>query len=277
LDEPRYLSYPTIIFFNPNAQNYQSQVHSPNAFWLKLFVSNNINVLAWNYRSYGRSEGVPDPYSSYHDSESMLKFLVEELGAKGKIGCFGRSLGGTMATHIANNYPEFIDFLFVDRSLGNLQRMSESSFVGSYSKSIYYYFSRNWAVNSDQNFHQVKCFKLLTQDPNDNTIDQYCALNAQVARVACEASIGPTRYESSKYPLRIERAYNTLRHLFLIESKLSLAVRSSKGGKTKRNSNKRKNRALGYAINEDDPEPAYSGDAAPAVGAQSAGEKDSKS
>lgn len=102
---PAYLQYPTIIFFNPNAQNYQSQVHSPNAFWLKLFVSNNINVLAWNYRSYGRSEGLPDPYCSYHDSESMLKFLVEELGVKGKIGCFGRSLGGTMATHIASNYP----------------------------------------------------------------------------------------------------------------------------------------------------------------------------
>lgn len=79
----------------------------------------------------------------------MLKFLVEKLGVKGKIGCFGRSLGGTMATHVANNYPDFVDFLFVDRSLGNLDCMSESSFIGNYSIAILRYFSRNWVVNSD--------------------------------------------------------------------------------------------------------------------------------
>lgn len=146
-------------------------MHSPNAFWLKLFVSNNVNVLAWNYRSYGRSEGVPDPYASYHDSESILKFLVEKLGVTGKIGCFGRSLGGTMATHIASNYPKFIDFLFIDRSLGNLDCMASSSFLGRYSQAILRYFSRNWVIKSDENFHNVKCFKMLTQDPNDGTID----------------------------------------------------------------------------------------------------------
>ena len=153
-------------------------MHSPNAFWLKLFVSNNINVLAWNYRSYGRSEGTPDPYTSYHDSESILKFLVETLAVTGKIGCFGRSLGGTMATHIASNYPNIIDFLFIDRSLGNLDCMAQSSFLGSYSQSILSFFSRNWVIKSDANFLNVKCFKMLTQDPNDGTVDQYCALNA---------------------------------------------------------------------------------------------------
>lgn len=54
-----------------------------------------------------------------------------------------------MATHVANNYPDFVDFLFVDRSLGNLDCMSESSFIGNYSIAILRYFSRNWVVNSD--------------------------------------------------------------------------------------------------------------------------------
>ena len=101
-----------------------------------------------------------------------------------------------MATHVANNYPDFVDFLFVDRSLGNLDCMSESSFIGNYSIAILRYFSRNWVVNSDQNFLNVKCFKMLTQDPNDGTIDQYCALNAQVARVTCDKIFGLDRYES---------------------------------------------------------------------------------
>jgi len=102
---PVHLHHPTIIFFNPNAQCYQQQVHNPNAFWLKFFVKHQMNVMAWNYRDYGRSGGTPDPYCSYHDGESILKFLIEDLGVKGKIGCFGRSLGGTMATHLACNYP----------------------------------------------------------------------------------------------------------------------------------------------------------------------------
>ena len=61
--------------------------------------------MAWNYRDYGRSGGTPDPFTSLHDSESILKFLIKELGIKGKIGCFGRSLGGSMASHIAFHYP----------------------------------------------------------------------------------------------------------------------------------------------------------------------------
>lgn len=105
LESPEYLKYPTMIFFNPNAQCYQQQVHSPNAFWLKFFLTTEVNVFAWNYRSYGRSTGTPDPYLCYHDSERCLEFLIKELGIKGKIGCFGRSLGGTMATHLANKYP----------------------------------------------------------------------------------------------------------------------------------------------------------------------------
>ena len=57
--------------------------------------------MAWNYRSYARSEGVPDPFSSYHDSESVLRFIIKDLGVKGKIGVFGRSLGEVMATNLA--------------------------------------------------------------------------------------------------------------------------------------------------------------------------------
>jgi pimeloyl-ACP methyl ester carboxylesterase len=108
--------------------------------------------MAWNYRNYGRSEGTANPYASYHDSEAILKFVKEDLGIQGKIGCFGRSLGGTMATHLACNYPQDIEFLFIDRSLGSLGSMSESSFLGTKTQLIYKMFSRHWIVNSGVNF-----------------------------------------------------------------------------------------------------------------------------
>ena len=88
-------------------------------------------MFAWNYRSYGRSTGTPDPYLCYHDSERCLEFIIKDLGIKGKIGCFGRSLGGTIATHLANKYPMHIYFLFVDRSLGSLDAMCDSIMFGT--------------------------------------------------------------------------------------------------------------------------------------------------
>ena len=96
-------------------------------------MSKRHNVITWNYRSYGRSTGMPNPFNTMHDAEAILKFITEDLGCKGKIGCFGRSIGGTIATHLANKYPEYIDLLFIDRSLGNLDIMSMSTFTGDYS------------------------------------------------------------------------------------------------------------------------------------------------
>lgn len=201
----------------------------------------NVNVMSWNYRSYGRSTGEPNPYNTFHDAETVLKFLIEEIGIKGKIGCFGRSIGGTIATHLAKNYPEYIDFLFIDRSLGSLDVMSESTFLGNYSKKILSYFSQNWVLESDRNFLEAKCFKMLSQDPKDTIVNQYCALNAQVARVACDNLIGENRFNTARHPLKIEKSLSALRLLFLIEAKLNLLIR--KQGKTKRAQTKKKNKA----------------------------------
>ena len=118
--------------------------------------------MAWNYRDYGRSGGIPDPYTCYHDSESILKFLIKDLGLKGQIGVFGRSIGGAMATHLANHYPQYIDFLFVDRSLGSLRTMSQNLMLGEYNMHLLLCFTMNWVIESDKNFYEAKCFKMLT-------------------------------------------------------------------------------------------------------------------
>lgn len=51
-----------------------------------------------------------------------------------------------MASHLAARFPEVIDFLFVDRSLGNLTSLSESRVLGEYTRSLYKTFSRNWEI-----------------------------------------------------------------------------------------------------------------------------------
>jgi len=42
------------------------------------------------------------------DSEKVLEYMLNELKLKGKIGVYGRSLGGIASTHLANKYPDII-------------------------------------------------------------------------------------------------------------------------------------------------------------------------
>ena len=87
---------------NPNALFYHHMVNPPNSFYLNYFLKKGVNVMAWNYRGYGNSTGCADIPNILEDGEAVLKFVVEELKIEGKIGVYGRSLGGVVATHLAS-------------------------------------------------------------------------------------------------------------------------------------------------------------------------------
>ena len=74
-----YLNRPTILICNPNALFYHHMVNAPNAFWLNFFIAKGVNVMAWNYRGYGHTNGTPTPYNIKMDGESMLHFMINEL------------------------------------------------------------------------------------------------------------------------------------------------------------------------------------------------------
>ena len=61
---------------------------------------------------------------------------------------------------------------------------------------------------------------MLTQDPWDNTIDQFCALNTEVARTAMDLKFGEDRFES----LKINESYPALRLLFQLENLMHAQV-----------------------------------------------------
>ena len=65
----RYIDLDTIIICNPNAMSYQHMINYPHAYYLKYFLSKNMNVLVWNYRGYGRTAGTPEPQHLYYDAE----------------------------------------------------------------------------------------------------------------------------------------------------------------------------------------------------------------
>ena len=83
-------------------------INYPHAYYLRFFLQKNINVLTWNYRGYARSKvktccggSNPSPENIREDAEAVLRFCQNELGLKGKIGVYGRSLGGLASTHLS--------------------------------------------------------------------------------------------------------------------------------------------------------------------------------
>jgi uncharacterized protein len=65
-----------------------------------------LNLLAFDYRGYGESEGAPSEAGLYKDADAAYRYLREELGvAPGKIVIFGHSLGSAVAVDLASRVP----------------------------------------------------------------------------------------------------------------------------------------------------------------------------
>jgi len=110
--QKQYLSKPTVLMCNPNALVYQQMIIAPNAYWLNFFLKRDINVICWNYRGYGESSiGFFDyqtPAKAKCDAEHVLANSCKVLKLKGKIGVFGRSIGGITACHLAGKYNDLV-------------------------------------------------------------------------------------------------------------------------------------------------------------------------
>jgi uncharacterized protein len=64
------------------------------------------NVLAVEYRGYGRSDGAPSEAGFYRDAEAAYRYLVCDRGlASGEIILYGASLGSAVAAHLAAEVP----------------------------------------------------------------------------------------------------------------------------------------------------------------------------
>lgn len=168
-------------------------VSSPNAYWLSFFLRRDVNVMCWNYRSYGKSKNPSrcclrycdaiSPKNIQSDAEAVLSFVVNKLQVKGNIGVYGRSLGGIASTHLANKFPQFVSALIVDRSFCELDVSSERRLFGSMTKFLYRFVSFNWKASNDSNYIQANnCFKIVACDPLDEVIDNYSSMAAGISQ-----------------------------------------------------------------------------------------------
>ena len=180
-----------MIICNPNALFYQQMCISPNAYWLNFMLKRDINVLVWNYRGYGGSSikffETLSPYKSKRDAEYVLAFLVNNLGVKGRIGVYGRSIGGLTACHLAIKYNNLVKMLIVDRSFYELSPVLENKLKGAYTAKMFDLFSWKWRTRNHSNFiNTTNCYKIVITDPLDDTVELFGSLSTGVASQASE-------------------------------------------------------------------------------------------
>jgi hypothetical protein len=71
----------------------------------RCWLDAGVNVLAFDYRGYGRSEGIPGEEGTYLDAQAAHAWLVKCGFEPGRIFAHGESLGGGVVTELARREP----------------------------------------------------------------------------------------------------------------------------------------------------------------------------
>lgn len=96
---PRPAADVTFLAFHGNAANIANR-----ADVYRFLGELPANVLAVEYRGYGRSEGKPSEAGLYADAQAAYQYLVRERGVPpDRVISFGQSLGTAVAVDLASN------------------------------------------------------------------------------------------------------------------------------------------------------------------------------
>ena len=91
----------TIIYAHGNAEDLGDIKQ-----YLEKLRDFGFNVLAYDYRGYGTSQGIPTEKNAYHDIDAAYNYLVQDLKVLPQnIIAFGRSVGGGSAVDLAVRQP----------------------------------------------------------------------------------------------------------------------------------------------------------------------------
>lgn len=119
-DDPALKDVPTIIYFHGNAGNMGFRLGNI----VRMFARSGVNVLAMDYRGYGKSTGKPTEQGLMADADAIVEFYKSHEKLKtSKPVVFGRSLGGAVAFYLAEKYPDFIAGVVVENTFTSIADM----------------------------------------------------------------------------------------------------------------------------------------------------------
>jgi Hydrolases of the alpha/beta superfamily len=94
---PHSQSAKTILFCHGNGGNISYRQN-----YISVLHQLGFNLLLFDYRGYGESEGEPHEMGTYYDAEAAWQYLLQEQGILPQdIIIYGESLGGGVASYLA--------------------------------------------------------------------------------------------------------------------------------------------------------------------------------
>jgi hypothetical protein len=204
----------TVLFCNPNA-GYYEYGHIFQKQWVDFYLGRGINVMLWNYRGYGRSEGSPTPKLLLADGELVVKYLKEERKVL-KLILHGESLGGAIAARLAAKLK--VDFLFADRTFSSLDKVA-AVFSYKFAGAIFRHLS-GWDLDCANTYIQSTCYKVIGNDPGDGMIHELASLKSSVSLTVTYPF---KKYIENEYyiltPKELNLLYKDLVYLYDLASK----------------------------------------------------------
>ena len=168
-----------VIICGPNLTPFESFINSWDIE--SLYLSNDIDVLFWNYRGYGFSEGSANFNNVCEDILYIYDYIVQNYRYN-KIVVHGLSIGGIPSCYLASKRN--INLIIADRTFGTVQEYLESFISKSLNKIIYYLAKILFIpfIHNTNNFIGAKCKKIILSDPSDSTINDNISLKTSISK-----------------------------------------------------------------------------------------------
>ena len=95
-----------------------------------------------------------------------MQFLVNRIQVRGKIGVYGRSIGGIAASHLVSKFPNIVKCFVGDRTMGIFDHVVLNRFTQNRGVlALYRMMSSYWYIdNSKPLLKNDDCYKILTFD-----------------------------------------------------------------------------------------------------------------
>jgi len=148
-----------LLWFHGNAENIGYGLGQA-VFYSRL----GVNVLAVDYRGYGRSEGSPEEAGVYRDADAAYNYLVQVRHIQpGNIIVFGHSLGGAVAIDLASRRE--CGGLIVQSSFTSIRDMARRAF-----RVPFFEYIPKSQFNSLAKIQRVRAAILIVHGTRDETV-----------------------------------------------------------------------------------------------------------
>ena len=100
-NEGRAVKKGNILFLHGNGENIST--HFGNLYWLMQY---GYDGYIFDYRGYGKSEGMPDLDGVVRDVHAMLDYMIRVTPRSQQLIVIGHSMGGALAIYGVANHPQ---------------------------------------------------------------------------------------------------------------------------------------------------------------------------